>query len=206
MEDIVLIGFGGHAKSVIDAIERGGKYRIVGFTEVKKCGGYHGYQCLGTDDRLAEIYKHGVKNAAVCIGFMGQVRQTRISVYNYVKDIGFTLPVICDPSAVTSKSSVIGEGTFVGKGAVVNAEARVGKMCIINTSAVIEHEAQVGDYSHVSVGTVLCGQVIVSRSCFIGANATVIQNVTIGDDVIVGAGSVVLKDIASGEKVYGVVK
>ena len=71
MEDIVLVGFGGHAKSVIDTIERGGKYRIAGFTEVRQCEDYHGYTCLGSDDRLEAIFRSGVKNAAVCIGFMG---------------------------------------------------------------------------------------------------------------------------------------
>ena len=62
MENIVLVGFGGHAKSVIDSIERGGKYRIAGFTEAHKCPEYHGYSCLGTDDELDEIYRNTAKN------------------------------------------------------------------------------------------------------------------------------------------------
>ena len=33
MEDIVIVGFGGHAKSIADCIERMGKYRIVGYTD-----------------------------------------------------------------------------------------------------------------------------------------------------------------------------
>ncbi|WP_156032724.1 hypothetical protein [Selenomonas sp. FC4001] len=42
MEDIVLVGFGGHAKSVADCIEREGKYHIAGYTDVK-------LQVIGTD-------------------------------------------------------------------------------------------------------------------------------------------------------------
>lgn len=205
MEDIVLAGFGGHAKSVIDSIERGGKYRIAGFTETHKCPEYHGYSCLGTDDELDEIYKNTAKKAFVCIGYMG-TGDVRESLYARLKTIGFALPTICDPSAAVSEASGIGEGTYVGKNAVVNAGASVGKMCIINTSSVIEHDVCVGDYSHIAVGTVLCGQVRIGERCLVGANATVIQGITIGNNVIIGAGSVVLRDIQDNEKVYGVVK
>ena len=34
-EKIVLIGFGGHAKSVIDSIEASGEYKIAGYTDIK---------------------------------------------------------------------------------------------------------------------------------------------------------------------------
>ena len=205
MEDIVLVGFGGHAKSVIDSIERGGKYRIAGFTEVKKREPYRGYAYLGTDDDLEAVYKSGVRHAFVCIGYMG-TGIVRDSLYKRLKTIGFILPLICDPSAVVSENCLIGEGTFIGKGCVINAEASIGKMCILNTSSVVEHEAEVGDFSHVAVGTVLCGQVRVGGHCLVGANSTVIQGLSIGSYSIVGAGSVVLRDVCENEKVYGVVK
>lgn len=205
MEDIVLVGFGGHAKSVIDAIECGGQYRIVGFTEMQECGEYHGYDCLGTDDNLDKIYQDGVKSAFVCIGYMG-TGQIRDSLYSRLKDIGFSLPVISDSSAVISEHSVIGEGTFVGKSAVVNADARIGKMTIINTASVVEHEVSVGDFSHVAVGTILCGGVQVGAHCLVGANSTVIQGIKIGSCSVIGAGSVVLRNVEDNERVYGVVK
>lgn len=205
MEYIVLVGFGGHAKSVIDAIERGRQYRIAGFTEMKTCSEYHGYVCLGTDERLDEIFRGGVQNAFVCIGYMG-TGHIRDSLYSRLKNIGFSVPVISDPSAVISKSAVIGEGTFVGKNAVINADACIGKMTIINTASVVEHEVSVGDFSHIAVGAVLCGRVQVGHHCLVGANATVIQGIKIGGGSVVGAGSVVLRDINDNEKVYGVVK
>ena len=82
----------------------------------------------------------------------------------------------------------IGEGSFIGKGAVLNAEARIGKMAIINSKALIEHECVVGDFAHVAVAAVLCGQVEVGQAAFIGANATVIQCLKIIDNEIVPAG------------------
>lgn len=205
MKDILLVGFGGHAKSIIDAIERGGLYRIVGFTDIRTCGAYHDYAHLGTDDQLEEIYRCGVRNAFVSIGYMGN-GTLRDSLYGRLKGIGFSLPVISDPSAVISDTSVIGEGTYIGKNTVINAEAHIGKMSIINTSAVIEHEVSIGDFSHIAVGAVLCGRVEIGSHCLIGANATVIQGVKIGGGSIVGAGSVVLRNINDNTKAYGVVR
>lgn len=192
MENIVLVGFGGHAKSVADCIERQGKFCIAGYTENEKKDSKYRY--LGTDDVLPELYDSGIHYAFACVGYLGK-GAIRNRIYNELKNIGFNLPVIIDPSAIVSNSAQIGEGVFIGKDAVINAEAIIGKMAIINTKALIEHECIVGDFSHIAVGAVLCGQTRVGKESLIGANATVVQDVKIADNVIVGAGAVVPKDI-----------
>ena len=54
MEDIILLGIGGHAHSVVDSIEQLGLYRIVGFLDIKEKQDeeYKGYHVIGTDDML----------------------------------------------------------------------------------------------------------------------------------------------------------
>lgn len=205
MEKIILIGFGGHAKSVIDSIEISSKYSIIGYTDVKNKQTYRGYNWLGTDDVLEQYYNKGVTKAVISIGYVG-VESAQKRIYENVKKIGFQLPVIIDPSAIVSSDVVIEEGSFIGKRSVVNSESKVGKMCIINTGAILEHENMIGDFSHISVGAILCGNVHVGRRCFIGANTTVVQNISIGDKTIIGAASTVLSDVASCQKVYGLVK
>ena len=184
MEDIVLIGFGGHAKSVADCIECEGKYNIAGYTDLQEADSQYPY--LGTDDELKTIFDSGIRNAAIGIGYMGKgtVRQ---HLYTKLKEIGFTLPVISDPSAIVSSTAVVGEGSFIGKYAVINSEANIGKMVIINTKALVEHECVVGDYAHVAVGAILCGQVKVGEAAFIGANTTVIQCRQIESNAIIPA-------------------
>ena len=117
-----------------------------------------------------------------------------------LKEIGFNLPVICDPTAIVASDVTIGEGTFIGKGVILNSESKIGKTCIINTGAIVEHNCQVGDFAHVSVGTVLCGEVSVGRAAFIGANATVIQGRKVGDGCIVAAGEVIRKNVMNGKR------
>lgn len=189
MKDIVLVGFGGHAKSVADTIERTGQFNIVGYTDVKEDTESSRYKYLGTDDSLKDIYESGVKCAAVGVGYVGK-GDTRDELYKILKDIGFELPVVVDSSAIISETAVIGEGTFIGKGAIINAEAKVGKMCIVNTKALVEHETVVGDYSHVAVGANLCGQVNIGDHVFVGAGAVVVQCVNVVAGSFIRAGEV----------------
>lgn len=188
MEEIVLVGFGGHAKSVADCIERQGKYKIAGYTDYADNG--VGYCYLGTDDVLEKLYEQGVHNAVVCVGFLGK-GMIRNQLYKKLKKIGYILPVIADPSAIISESAELQEGVFIGKLAVVNAEAKIGKMAIVNSKALVEHECVVGDFTHVAVGAVLCGQGEIGESCLVGANATVLQCRKVPSHSIVPAGFVV---------------
>ena len=192
MEDIVIIGFGGHAKSIADAIECGKQYHIVGYTDMQD--NHCKYPYLGTDDALTDIYAGGTHKAVLGVGFLGG-STLRDKLVASAKEIGFEFPAVVDPSAIITQDAEIGQGTFVGKGAILNAEAKVGDFCIINTGAILEHECVVGDFSHVSVGSNLCGQVTVGTHSMVGSGATVVQCKHIGDYVVVGAGAVVTTDL-----------
>lgn len=188
MKKIILIGYGGHAKSIADCIERRKEYEIVGYTDIKEYPSRYKY--LGTDEVLEEYYNKGITHAVVAIGYLGK-GDIRERLYFKLKEIGFELPVISDTSSIISETAEIEEGTFVGKGAVINAEAKVGKMAIINNMSLVEHECVVSDFAHVAVAAVLCGQVKVGKAAFIGANATVIQRMEVKDGAIVPAGATI---------------
>lgn len=191
MENILLVGFGGHARSVADCIERRHKYRILGYTDVESRDSKYKY--LGTDTVFKEYFEQGVRNAALGIGYIGK-GVLREQLYEKLKDIGYNLPIICDPSAIISENAQIGEGTFIGKGAIVNTKAQIGKMAIINTMALVEHESIVGDFCHIAVGAILCGQVKVEKGVFVGANATILQCMNIPSGVIIPAGEIVRRN------------
>lgn len=203
MKDIILIGYGGHARSMSDSVVRQGQYRIVGFTAPERPQELLGHEWLGTDECLAHYFSSGVRNACICIGYLGR-GDLRDSLYSMVKRIGFQLPEIIDPSAVIAGDVPIGEGTFIGKNAVVNSGSRIGKMCIVNTCALVEHDSMVGDFTHLAVRATLCGGVKVSDHCLIGAASTLVQCVQIGSHSIIGAGAAVIKDIPQDCVVAGV--
>ena len=190
-EKIILLGCGGHAESTVDAIEAAAGFIDKDFP---KSFEYRGYRIIGCDNQLEKIYHSGIHYACVCVGFLG-VGRIRNKLYSQLKKIGFILPAIIDPSAILAADVDIGEGSFIGKRAVINSNAVIGKMAIINTATVIEHDCVIADFCHIAISSVICGGVYVEENSFVGANTTVIQGIRIGSDTVIGAGAVVVKDI-----------
>ena len=208
-DKIVLLGGGGHCKSVINTIYRAGVYRNIVITDCAysalKDRDILGVPVVGDDSILAELKKQGYDEAFITVGSIKSTAIRRL-LYEQLVQFGFCVPFIVDPSAQISEYATLAEGVFIGQNAVVNAEARIDKMAIINTGAIIEHECVVGEYSHIAVGARLCGNVSVGSDVLIGAGATVIQGVRIGSGAFVGAGSIVLRDVKDSQAVVGLVK
>lgn len=203
MRKIVVLGAGGHAKSVIDTIEAQGKYEIVGIVDKsRQRNSCKKYKVIGDDDDLQDIYISGIQSAFIAVGFLGK-SNLRERLYDKLISIGYEIPTIVDNTAKIAKEVFIGEGSYIGKGSVINTDSYIGKMCIVNTGAIIEHGSRINDYTHVAVGAVLCGGVCIGKMSLIGANATVIQNLKIGNKCIVGAGTVITKDMGDSEMRYG---
>lgn len=204
---LVLIGGGGHCKSVLDTILCLDIFDEIVITDQTLLAGstVMGCKVVGNDDILPHLYHSGIENAFITIGSIKNTR-LRCRLYELVKSIGFTLPNIIDSTALVSESAKLGKGIFIGKNTVVNACAEIEDMAIINTGSVVEHECTVGAFAHLSVNATICGQSSVGANSFIGAGATIIQGIHIGNNTIIGAGSVVLEDVGSDKIVYGVIK
>lgn len=190
-EKILLLGGGGHCKSVIDVIEQQDKYKIMGIIDLREKLGQKvlGYEIIATDNDLPLLIKD-CKNILITLGQIG-TGEKRKELFKKCKTLGFNFPVIISPYAYVSKYSYIGEGTVIMHGAIVNASVRIGKNCIINTKAIIEHDAVIEDYCHISTGAIINGGVIVKEGSFIGSNATIKEYTTVLKNSFVKAGSLV---------------
>ncbi|GAB1465126.1 hypothetical protein MASR2M54_06260 [Aliarcobacter cryaerophilus] len=71
--------------------------------------------------------------------------------------------------------------------ALVNANTKIGKNCIINTKALIEHDAIIEDNCHISTASIINGGVIVKENSFVGSNATSKQYTEIAGFVKAGS-------------------
>ena len=85
-------------------------------------------------------------------------------------------------------------------GAVVNAGAKVGKNCIINSKSLIEHDVR-GDNCHISTRATLNGGVIIKNS-FIGSSSVIRQNITIGEKCFINSNIFINKNLNNGKKIY----
>ena len=193
MQDIVLVGGGGHCKSCIDVIESTAQYRIVGILDRQKQLGTNicGYPIIGSDTELARFQHYAF---LVSVGQIKSVKP-RLNLYNKIVEQGSLIPIIISSRAHVSQYAKVNEGTIVMHDVNVNAAAEIGVNCIINTKANIEHDAIIGDHCHISTGVMVNGNCQVGNNCFIGSGSVVSSQTRISDNVIIGAGSVVVKDI-----------
>lgn len=169
-EKILIIGAGGHAKSAVDVIELENKFEIMGFVdkELNKKSVLN-YPVLGCDEDLKSLFKK-CKFAFLGVGQIKNV-STRVGLFERLKSIGFTLPTIISPLAYISKYAFIDdEASIIMHYALINANAKIGKACIINTKALIEHDAIIEDFCHISTAAVVNGECKVEQKCFLGSN------------------------------------
>lgn len=194
-KELILVGGGGHCKSVIEVAESAG-YSILGILDMPEEVGKTvlGYKVVGTDDDIPQFV--GKAEFVITVGFIKNPA-IRIRIFDKIKSAGGRLATIVASTARVSKYAEVGEGTVVMHQAFVNAGAKIGCNCIINTFSNIEHDAQVGDQCHISTGTMVNGDCKIGERVFIGSQSALANGVTVGDDIIVGAGSLVRKSIST---------
>lgn len=191
---LILVGGGGHCKSVLEAAESAG-YQILGVLDMPENVGKEVLSTIvsGTDDDIPAYVDKA--EFVITVGFIKNP-SIRIKLYNKIKEAGGKLATVVASTAYVSKYAEVGEGTVVLHQAFVNAGAKVGKNVILNTATNIEHDAVIGDHCHISTGTMVNGECVVGERCFIGSQSVLANCITVGDDIIVSAGSFVRKSIS----------
>ena len=189
--NIILIGGGGHCKSVIDVAESAG-FTILGIIDKPELVGTSvlNYKIIGVDGDIP----HYVDKAEFVIT-VGQIKSsaTRQKLAALVEQAGGKFATVIASDAYVSKYATIGAGTVIMHKAVVNADANIGEHCIINTMANIEHEVQIGGFCNVSTGVMVNGNCVIGDEVFIGSGSVLYNGMSVIDNAIIPAGSVVRK-------------
>lgn len=194
---IHLIGAGGHARVVLDALLESGTNK----SGIAARADTPAPDLLGLPVETPSIAPSldGL-SFHVAIGAAG----TRERLHVEADAVGGTALTVIHPAAAVSRFATIGDGSFVAAGAVIGPGAVVGRGVIVNHGAVVDHDCVVGAFSHIAPNASLGGGVIVGARCLIGAGAVVLPGTAIGDDVTIGAGAVVTRDVASDQTWTGV--
>ena len=188
--NLVLIGGGGHCVSVIDMIENGNEYKILGILDSNiKENNILGYKILGGDNLIPEL----VNENTYFLITVGQIKSysTRKKIAKILIENKAKLATVISSLAYVSKHASIEEGSVIMNHAVVNAKAKIGKNCIINTMSNIEHGASIGEFCHISTCAVVNGESVIGNGTFIGSNATISNNIVIKDNSVISAGKFV---------------
>ena len=182
--NIQLYGASGHAKVVIDILNRNNQIIDTILDDNPQTKEIAGFIVINTKNFDFNF----LKNTIISIG-NNKIRKILASKLKTNFSTAF------HPKAIISKNVSIGEGTVIMAGVVINPDVTIGNHCIINSSAILEHDCIIENFVHISPGVAIAGGVTVGEGSHVGINATIIQNIKIGKWVTIGAGAVVLKNI-----------
>jgi sugar O-acyltransferase (sialic acid O-acetyltransferase NeuD family) len=197
---VFVYGGGGHAKVVIDILERMKRVRLAFVVDDTAARGAKlcGYAVIGGRDALLAS-RRKIKAGIVAIG--DNAARARIAAW--LEERGYSAASALHPAATIARRVEIGAGTAVMAGAVINSDSRIGSHVIVNTGATIDHDCVIGDFAHIAPGCHLCGGVRVGSGTLLGVGTSVIPGVTIGANAVIGAGSTVLQNVPDGARMAG---
>lgn len=199
--DLIILGAGGHARVVIDALQRL-ETNVVGICDPTLPAGSPGpLGVLGLGgDEVLERYDPGRVQLVNGIGSAGEPSR-RIAIFRHLTAKGWRFASVIHPSAVIGGDCRIGSGSHVMAGAILQAGTRIGENVIINTSASVDHDCLISDHVHIAPGATLCGGVTVGMGTHVGSGAVIIQGAAIGENALIGAGTVIKGTIGSNARV-----
>ena len=220
----VVFGAGGHARSVVDVLERLGE-SVVAVVGDARGRAWHVDVLADEEETLERVVREGLR-AAVAIGapaprmavlarLGAQPSESRVqnvpapSAHSSGSgpDVSSTVqfaPAVVAVTATVAPDVQLGAGSVVLEHAHVGPTTRLGAGVIVNTGAIVEHDCVVGDGGHIAPGAVLLGSASMGAACLVGSGARILPGVTVGSDVTIGAGAVVTRDVPDGVTITGV--
>lgn len=206
MQSYVIWGSSGHAKVLGSLINlRGGRIvalfdnnpeALPAINNVPLYIGLKGFECWFNE----QIEVHNIRGIVAIGGARGR---DRLIINDLFSAHQLQTQPLVHPFASVCSTVTIGQGTQVLSQAIIAADTKIGKSCIINHRASVDHECVVGNGVHLAPASTLCGCITLGDNVMIGANATILPRITIGDDTIVGAGAVVTRNLPEGIVAFG---
>jgi len=185
---LLILGFGGHARSVANIALSCGYHDLL-FVDPNAQEGesFVGHPAIGQFD--SELYAEWDLFPGA-----GENLRRREQCWQ-IRSLGLIPATLISPRASIGQGAIVSPGCLVGHHAHLGPMSRIGEGCIINTGAIVEHESTVGDFSHVSVNATIAGRTRLGSLSMLGAGATIIDGLSVCDRVTIGAGAMVHRSI-----------
>lgn len=187
MNNLLIIGAGGHGKVVAEAAELQNKYNEISFLDDNEnLKEIYNFKVIGRVNDFKD-FKNKYKYAFVAIGN----NEVRLGLIEKLIKEGFIVPNIIHPRVSVSKYSKVGIGTAILSGAVVNTNSSIGKGCILNINSTIDHDSVISDGVHISSGAIIRSMVNIGELSTIKAGACITEGKVIEKNTIINSGIVI---------------
>jgi sugar O-acyltransferase (sialic acid O-acetyltransferase NeuD family) len=206
MQDLVIIGCGGHGREILDLAEAMNadqpQWSVLGFLDENPkhhCTSVRGYEVLGDLQWFAQRVTTNVK-AFIGIG-QGSIRQR---IHTTLREQRIESAILVHPAATVTPHVVLEPGVAVTAGVVLTNNIHLGTHTHVNIGATISHDCVIGPYSIIGPGAHLAGNVHIGTGCEVGIGASILPSTTVGEWTIIGAGAVVTQHIPANSVAVGV--
>lgn len=178
---VIVIGAGGHGRSVAEAILLLGRDELVGFVDdgADANAKVWTYPILGRTDSL-----HAIRALADAVVVAIGNNAVRERLHAQVREAGFELLTVIHPTAFVSPTAILGAGCAVMAGAVVGTEAELAEGAIVNCGATVDHHCKVKAFGHLGVNACMAGGSVLGHRAWMQAGSA------LGYGVQVEAGAV----------------
>lgn len=197
---VAIIGAGGHARVVISTLRSCGINVLEIYDDNREIIGTNvdGVPVVARIDALSNKPCQNV-NAIIAIGS----NERRHQIVKSFEGTKINWKTVIHKNAIVDPTVLIGKGTFVAAGVVIQANTKIGSHVIVNTRASVDHDCVIADFSHIGPGSIFTGGVVTEEESFVGAGCKVLPGLRIGKQAIAGAGSVITKNINDSTTVIG---
>lgn len=165
---LLIIGSGGHGRSVAEAVLTGETYDLIGF--IDDCADTSqqvmGFPVVGKLTNLSQ-YKSMADAVIVAIG----QNELREQLHEMTAIAGFSVATVLHPQAIVSPSAVIGAGCTIMAGSVLGTQAQLGQGVIVNCGAVVDHDAVIHAFGHIGVNASMAGHSEVGHGAWLQAGS-----------------------------------
>lgn len=196
-EGILVLGAGGHGKSVVGVLLASGS-SVAGILvdSPEKWGQQiQGVPILGP---ISDLSGYPDCTAVIALG----ENAARRSVAERFPDARWA--TVLYPQAYINPTARIGLGTVVFPGAIIGADVILGNHVIVSGNTTVGHDAVLDDYAQAAPGVQIAGEARIGRAAMLGIGSVVCPKVHIGEEAILAAGAVAVKDIPAGARAFGV--
>ena len=201
---LIIIGAGGHARVIADAVSRPvfkhNQFELLGFLDDNP-------KLLNTDfcgrpvlGNVSELKKFAHDSTIIGIGD----NKIRSRLFDQLSASGANLATIVHPSAIIGAHVNIGKGTVVFARVVINAMAIIEENVILNTACTVGYDCQISSHAHIGSGAHLGGEVHVEMGARVDLGSNVVERINIGQWAIVETKATVIRDVPAFNVVSGV--
>ncbi|KPU89330.1 acetyltransferase [Variovorax paradoxus] len=173
MTRLLIIGTGGHGRSVAEAALLCQDYVLTAFLDDAAEPGLRlwDWPVLGPTS-LLNACRGQVDAVIVAIGN----NVLREALHEQIEALdGLALATVIHPLAIVSPRASVGRGSTIMAGAIVGTGARLGEGVIVNCGAAVDHDCVVEPFGHLGVNAAMAGGSVLGRRAQMSAGASLAQ-------------------------------